>query len=328
MVRYLASQLNKDREPFLAGWSGENLTLYTVTQTIANIRLGIAATLQVPPERVRVISPFTGGGFGSKLIVHPDQILAALAARVLDRPVKVALTRQQMFGNTDCRPVMEQRVRLGAEPDGRLTAMAHEVLSSTARIEEFAEQAAAFTRSLYAAPNRLTRHRLVRLDMYRGECMRAPGEAPGMQAVEGAMDELAERLGMDPIELRIRNEPELDPERGVPFSSRNLVACLRERAERFGWQTRPATPGSRREGRKLIGLGVAAAIRPNYLGPNQAAVRIDAGALYRAAREGHADASSSALSWRAALPAAADVRQFSATCGHPSGTLLGRGQGV
>jgi len=259
----------------LAVWSGDELTLYTATQTIANIRTGIARTLQIPPERVRVVSPFTGGGFGSKLIVHPDQVLAALAARVLDRPVKVVLTRQQMFGNTGYRPMMVQRVRLGAERDGRLTSIAHEVLSSTARIEEFAEQTAVFTRSLYAAPNRLTRHRLVRLDMHRGEWMRAPGEAPGMLAVECAMDELAEQLELDPIELRIRNEPREDPERGVPFSTRNLVACLRKGAERFGWTERSAIPGARREGRQLIGLGVAAAIRPNYLGPSLAQVRID-----------------------------------------------------
>lgn len=260
----------------LAVWSGDELTLYTATQTLANIRAGIAATLRIRPERVRIVSPFTGGGFGSKLIVHPDAILAALAARVLRRPVKVALTRRQMFGNAGYRPMMIQQVRLGAEADGRLAAIGHDVWSSTARFEEFAEQTAVFTRSLYAAPNRLTRHRLVRLDMNRGEWMRAPGEAPGMLAVEAAMDELAERLGMDPIELRIRNEPERDPERDVPFSSRNLVACLREGAARFGWERRSPVPAGVREGRALIGCGVAAAIRPNYLGPGEARVAIDA----------------------------------------------------
>jgi xanthine dehydrogenase YagR molybdenum-binding subunit len=260
----------------LAVWSGDELTLYTSAQTLTNIRSGVAATLMIAPERVRVVSRFVGGGFGSKLIAHADAICAALAARALQRPVKVALTRQQMFANAGHRAMMLQRIRLGAGADGRLAAMAHEVWSATARSEEFAEQTAAFTRSLYAAPNRLTRHRLFRIDTHRAEWMRAPGEAPGMLAVECAMDELAERLELDPIELRIRNEPERDPERNVPFSTRNLVACMREGAKRFGWEHRPTRPGSRREGRTLIGYGMAAAIRPNYLGPSTAKVSIHA----------------------------------------------------
>jgi xanthine dehydrogenase YagR molybdenum-binding subunit len=260
----------------LAVWSGGELTLYTSAQTLANIRAGVASTLRIPPEQVRVVSRFVGGGFGSKLIAHADAIFAALAARVLQRPVKVALTRQQMFANAGHRAAMVQQVRFGAAPDGRLTAMAHEVWSATARSEEFAEQTVAFTRSLYAAPNRLTRHRLFPIDTHRGEWMRAPGEAPGMLAVECAMDELAERLQLDPIELRIRNEPDQDPERKVPFSTRNLVACMREGAKRFGWENRPPRPASRREGRTLIGYGMAAAIRPNYLGTSAAKVSIDA----------------------------------------------------
>jgi xanthine dehydrogenase YagR molybdenum-binding subunit len=260
----------------LAVWSGDHLTLYTAAQTLANVRAGVANTLMIPLERVRIVSRFVGGGFGSKLIVHAEAILAALAARVLERPVKVALTRQQMFANAGHRAMMIQKVRLGAGPDGRLAAMAHEVWSATARSEEYTEQTAAFTRSLYAAPNRLTRHRLIRVDTHRGEWMRAPGEAPGMLAVECAMDELAERLGLDPIELRIRNEPDQDPERRVPFSTRNLIACMREGARWFGWERRPDKPASRREGRILIGYGMAAAIRPNYLGPSAAKVGIDA----------------------------------------------------
>lgn len=260
----------------LAVWDGDELTLYTSAQTLANIRAGIAATLRMPPERVRVVSRFVGGGFGSKLIPHAETVLAALAARVLQRPVKVALTRQQMFANGGYRPMMRQTVRLGADREGRLIALAHEVVSPTARSEEYAEQTAAFTRSLYAAPNRLTSHRLVRVEMNRGEWMRAPGEAPGMLAFECAMDELAERVGLDPIELRVRNEPERDPERNVPFSTRNLIGCMREGATRFGWERRNPKPASVREGRKLIGLGMSAAIRPNYLGPSAARAGIDA----------------------------------------------------
>jgi xanthine dehydrogenase YagR molybdenum-binding subunit len=259
----------------IAEWDGDLLTVHTSTQTVANIQAGLANTLGIPPERVRIVSPFIGGGFGAKLIVHPEAVAAALAAKVLARPVKVALTRQQMFANAGHRPAMRQRLRLGAGRDGRLTALAHEVTSTTSRFEEFAEQSAVPTRSLYAAVNRRTTHRLIRLDINRGEWMRAPGEASGLLALECAMDELAEELDLDPIELRLRNEPERDPERDVPFSSRNLVACMREGAARFGWQDRPVRPASRREGRKLIGYGMAAAIRANYLGPGSARVSID-----------------------------------------------------
>lgn len=259
----------------LAAWSGNELTIHTSAQTLANFRAGIASTLRIPPERVRVVSPFIGGGFGSKLIAHSDTILAALAAQVLQRPVKIALTRQQMFANAGHRAEMIQQVRLGADTDGRLTGVAHDVWSATSSFEEYCEQTAVFARSLYAAPNRLTRHRLVPLDINRGEWMRSPGEAPGMLAFECAMDELAERLGLDPIELRIRNEPEQDPERGVPFSTRNLVACMEDGARRFGWERRNPTPGSTREGRKLIGYGMAAAIRPNYIGAATARVALD-----------------------------------------------------
>ncbi|RWH82972.1 MAG: xanthine dehydrogenase family protein molybdopterin-binding subunit [Mesorhizobium sp.] len=259
----------------LAAWSGNELTIHTSAQTLANFRAGVASTLRIPPERVRIVSPFIGGGFGSKLIAHADTILAALAAQVLQRPVKIALTRQQMFANAGHRAEMIQQVRLGAATDGRLTGIAHDVWAATSSFEEYCEQTAVFARSLYAAPNRATRHRLVPLDINRGEWMRSPGEAPGMLAFECAMDELAERLGLDPIELRIRNEPVQDPERGVPFSTRNLVTCMEEGARRFGWQRRNPTPGSTREGRKLIGYGMAAAIRPNYIGAATAQVAID-----------------------------------------------------
>ena len=171
---------------------------------------------------------------------------------------------------------MIQQVRLGADRNGRLTAMGYEVWSATSSFEEYCEQTAVFARSLYAAPNRLTRHRLIGVDLNRGEWMRSPGEAPGMLAFECAMDELAERLDLDPIELRIRNEPTEDPERGVPFSTRNLVACMQEGARRFGWESRNPVPGQVREGRKLIGYGMAAAIRPNYIGASTAQVSIDA----------------------------------------------------
>jgi xanthine dehydrogenase YagR molybdenum-binding subunit len=182
-----------------------------------------------------------------------------------------------MFANAGHRAEMIHQVRLGSDGDRRLAAMGYDVWSATSRFEEFCEQTAVFARSLYAAPNRLTRHRLIPVDLNRGEWMRSPGEAPGMLAFECAMDELAERLGIDPIELRRRNEPAEDPERGIPFSTRNLVACMEEGARRFGWERRTAIPARVQEGGKFIGLGMAAAIRPNDIGAAAARVAIDAG---------------------------------------------------
>jgi xanthine dehydrogenase YagR molybdenum-binding subunit len=207
----------------------------------------------LPPERVRVISPYVGGGFGSKGLGHPHVILAIMAARATGRPVKVALTRQQMFALAGYRSPTIQRIRLGAERDGRLTAIAHDVVAQTSPLFELAEQAAVPTRMLYAAPNRHTTHRLARLDLPKNWWMRAPGECPGMFALESAMDELAIACGLDPIELRIRNEPAVDPETGHRFSSRGLIACLREGAQRFGWQPRDPQPGVRADGSWLIG---------------------------------------------------------------------------
>ena len=167
----------------------------------------------------------------------------ALAAQtVAGRPVKLALTRQQMFSLAGYRTPTIQRIRLGADREGRLTAIVHEVVEQTSRIKEFAEQTAVATRIMYAAPNRRTTHRLAALDVPVPSWMRAPGETPGMYAGEAAMDELAVACGLDPIELRVRNEPDLDPESGRPWSGRHLVACLREGARRFGWERRDPTP--------------------------------------------------------------------------------------
>lgn len=259
----------------LAEPRGEELVLYVSCQIVNAAQASVAGTLRMDPERVHVVAPFVGGGFGSKLGIHSETILAAMAARALRRPVKVALTRQQVFQLVGMRPMSSQRVRLGAARDGRLTAIAHDVTMHTNPDIEYAEQTAATTRSLYAAPHRLTSHRLTALDLPRGTDVRAPGEAPGMLAVESAMDELADALGMDPVELRIRNEPGVDPERGVPYSDRHLVDCLREGARRFGWQDRPAAPASVREGRWLVGYGMSAAIRGHFQGPTAVRVRLE-----------------------------------------------------
>jgi len=239
---------NNPMEPHAttALWQGGDLILYDSNQGAPANRDTIAGVFDLPPERVRVISPHVGGGFGSKGTPRPNAVLAAIAAKVVERPVKVAVTRQQMFAVTGYRTPTIQRMRLAADADGTLTAISHEVVEQTSTLKEFAEQTAVVTRVMYAAPNRRTTHRLARLDVPTPSWMRAPGECPGMFALESAMDELAIAAGIDPIELRVRNDTQVDPEDGeTPFSSRNLVACLREGAERFGWADRDPTPGAR-----------------------------------------------------------------------------------
>ena len=267
------TQHNNPMEPHaaMAVWdSGSGLTIYDSTQGPSADRDTIAATLGLPPEQVRVVSPHVGGGFGSKGTTRPHAILAALAARAAGRPVKVALTRQQMFDVTGYRTPTIQRLRLGADQEGRLTALVHDVAEQSSTLVEFAEQTATPSRVMYAAPALRTTHRLVRLDVPTPSWMRAPGECPGMFALESAMDELAVAAGLDPVELRVRNEPDAEPESGLPFSSRNLVGCLREGARRFGWEHRDPRPGIRHEGRWLIGTGVAASTYPARRRPSQA----------------------------------------------------------
>ncbi len=247
----------------IAIWGDDGLTVYCASQGVHRTRATVAALFALEPDRVRVISPHVGGGFGSKNFVHADVVLAVMAARLLARrPVKLALTRQQMFSQVGYRTPTIQRVRLGADADGRLTAIGHDVVEQTATIKEFAEQTAAPTRMMYAAPNRRTTHRLAALDVAPPTIMRGPGETPGMFALESAMDEMACACGLDPVDFRIRNEPDVDPATGRPFSSRNLLACLRVGADRFGWRRRDATPRARRDGRWFVGTGVAASTYP------------------------------------------------------------------
>jgi xanthine dehydrogenase YagR molybdenum-binding subunit len=264
---------NNPMEPHatLAVWDGDGgLTLYDSNQGVQPVQQTVATAFGLEPARVRVIAPHVGGGFGSKGTPRPNAILAPMAAKVVGRPVKVAVTRQQMFAVTGYRTPTIQRLRLGASRDGRLTSIGHDVVEQTSTVREFAEQTAVVTRMLYASPNRRTSHRLAALDVPTPSWMRAPGECPGTYALESAMDELARELELDPIELRIRNEPELDPETGNPFSTRNLVGCLREGAERFGWKERP-----RRDGRLLVGTGVAASTYPARRRPAQALARAE-----------------------------------------------------
>jgi xanthine dehydrogenase YagR molybdenum-binding subunit len=268
---------NNPMEPHatIAIWENGGLTLYDSNQGAWRVAEVIAGIFGLQPTQVRVIARHVGGAFGSKGTPRPHIVVAALCAQHVQRPVKLALTRQQMYALTGYRTPTIQRVRLGADRDGRLSAIAHDVVEQTSMVQEFAEQTAVATRMMYAAPNRRTTHRLVRLNVPTPSWMRAPGECPGMYALESALDELAIACGVDPVELRIRNEPDLDPESGNPFSTRNLVACLREGAERFGWSQRDAKPGSRRDGRRLAGMGVASSTYPARLAPSTARGRAE-----------------------------------------------------
>ena len=273
---------NNPMEPHatIAQWNEEGVTLYDSNQGAHSIQAQVTQLFGLAPERVRIIAPYVGGGFGAKLRAAPTLILTMMAARIVRRPVKFALTRQHMFAVTTYRPPSIQHLRLGADNEGRLTAMSHDAVSQTSTLEEFAEQSAVVTRMMYAAPNRATTHRLARLDVPTPGWLRAPGECPGMFALESAMDELAIASGLDPIELRIRNETSVDPETGKPFSSRGLVTCLREGAKHFGWEPRDPTPGLRREGRWRIGTGVAASTYPAYSAPSTATIRLTADGQY------------------------------------------------
>jgi xanthine dehydrogenase YagR molybdenum-binding subunit len=261
----------------MASWEGDRLTLHTSAQLTTSPREGVARTLQIPAENVRIITRYIGGGFGNKLPYYIDATLAAIAARMIGRPVKVAMTRPQLFHTTTHRTASEQRVRLGADSDGRLIAFGQDALVHCARFDMYTEPVCGAARMLYAAPNRLTRHRRAKLDLPRSDSMRAPGEAIGLLALECAMDELAEALSLDPIELRLRNDTEIDPERDRPFSSRHLADALREGAARFGWDKRVAKPASVRDGRWFVGLGVASAIRGDTLQSAAARARIERG---------------------------------------------------
>jgi xanthine dehydrogenase YagR molybdenum-binding subunit len=259
----------------MAAWEGDRLTLWTSNQMIDWAAADMAVTLGIPKTNVRVISPFIGGGFGGKLFVRAEAVLAALGARAARRPVKVALPRPLMFNNTVHRPATIQRIRIGADSDGRITAIGHESWSGDLQGGK-PEAAVAQTRLLYAGANRLTTTRLAVLDLPEGNAMRAPGEAPGMMALEIAIDEMAEKLKFDPVQFRIINDTQVDPEKPErPFSQRQLIECLRTGADRFGWDKRNPLPAKSRDGRWLVGSGVAAAFRNNQVIKSAARVRLD-----------------------------------------------------
>jgi xanthine dehydrogenase YagR molybdenum-binding subunit len=258
----------------LAVWEGERLTVYDSTQYAAGARRTIAKTFGIAPERVRVRCEFVGGAFGGKGSAWSHVMLAAMAARQTGRPVRLVLQRPQLFGPVGGRPCTEQVVSLAADGEGRLTSIEHRVWSSTSMIEDWTESSALVTRTLYACPSVATSHRLVRLNVGTPTFQRAPGEATGSFALECALDELAEAMGLDPVELRLRNFAERDPERGRPFSSNSLRECYRAGAERFGWSRRAPRPRSMQQEQWMVGYGMASATRPAKRSPAAARARL------------------------------------------------------
>ncbi|MFC3460447.1 xanthine dehydrogenase family protein molybdopterin-binding subunit [Massilia haematophila] len=246
----------------IAAWDGDDLLLYDSTQYMKGVQRTVAGTLGIAEEKVTVLCPYVGGGFGCKGSVWSHVVLAAMAAKGAGRPVKLVLDRNQMFGPVGARPVTEQRLRHAAMSDGRLTATAHDTVAYTSMIEDWIEPCGLMTRMMYEAPNQETTHRLARMHLGTPTFMRAPGEASGSFALECSMDELAVELGIDPLALRLRNYTERDPGKELPFSSKSLRQCYETGAERFGWSRRNPQPRSMREGDKLVGWGMATATYP------------------------------------------------------------------
>ncbi|MBB3260906.1 xanthine dehydrogenase YagR molybdenum-binding subunit [Paraburkholderia bannensis] len=275
-------QFHNPMEPHasMARWDGPELTLYDSTQGVSGARTAVAAVFGIPADNVRVISPFIGGGFGCKGSSWSHVSLCAMAAKQTGRPVRLALARPQMFGPVGSRPRTEQHFSLAARRDGTLTAIRHDTFSHTSTFEDWTEMSGLVTRMMYATPNLSTSHRVVPLNVGTPTFTRAPGETTGSFALESALDELAWRLGMDPIALRMKNDAEVEPQEGKPWSSKALRECYAAGAERFGWSRRVNAPRAMRQGNTLIGLGMAGATYP--------ANRSEAAALARILPDGTA----------------------------------------
>ncbi|MBN3897710.1 MAG: xanthine dehydrogenase family protein molybdopterin-binding subunit [Nostoc sp. NOS(2021)] len=258
----------------IAMWEGDNLTLYETTQGISATQRAIASVLNIPQENVRVISKYLGGGFGCKVLLRSHTILAAIASRQVKRPVKVVLTRSQMYTACGHRSQTQQHVTLGATKEGKLTLINHIGTSLTSLFDDFVEPVGAATITMYACPNLEIKYRLARINAGTPTFMRGPGEAPGMFALESAMDELAYTLNIDPIELRLRNHADIDPHTGLPWSSKSLKECYQKGAEIFGWSQRNPVPRSMRDGYFLIGWGMASATFPTNVATASVKVEI------------------------------------------------------
>lgn len=258
----------------IAEWNGDKLTLYNSAQIVNGAQNAAASTLGLKPEQVRIVSPYIGGGFGSKGGQWANMVLAAVAAKVVKRPVKMALTRHQMVNSVGLRQRNHQKVSLAATQDGKLTALAHETTTHCAIGEEFVEPCGDCSKVMYDTPNSLISYRVVPMHLILPTYTRGPGKSTGSFALESAMDELAHKLNMDPIEFRIKNEPERDPSNGKPWSSRATVQCLREGAKAFGWDKRKSEPRQNEQGNYLIGYGVACGTYPAHQRPSSAIVKL------------------------------------------------------
>jgi xanthine dehydrogenase YagR molybdenum-binding subunit len=246
----------------LAQWDGDELTVYDSTQSVLGNKNAIAQLMGIPPEKVRLISHFVGGGFGSKGFMWPNSVLAPMAAKIAGRPVKIVLSRQQMFSGNGRRARTIQEINLGATRDGKLTAVKHNVITESSFVDEFTEPAGIATPMLYTSPNLHVQHNLVRLNRGTPCPMRAPGEAPGTFALEVAIDELAYKLDLDPVDLRLINYGEKNPQDGKEWSAKNLRECYLQGKEAIGWTGRNPVPGHTREGKYLVGYGMATATYP------------------------------------------------------------------
>jgi xanthine dehydrogenase YagR molybdenum-binding subunit len=258
----------------IAWWEGERLNVYDATQYISGVKMSLAKTLNIPLDYVRVINPVVGGGFGSKGSMWSHVPLCAMAARVTGKPVKLVLEREQMFGPVGGRPSTVNKIKLGASADGKLLAMQQDVVMNASAMEDFTEHSAGPTKNLYMSAANSVTEKVVEVHLGVSTFMRAPGEAPGTAVLEIAMDELAEKLKMDPMQLRLVNYAENDPSHDRPWTDKHLRDCYSQAAERFGWSKRSATPGTVTEGNALIGYGMATATYPANRSAAQAIVRV------------------------------------------------------
>jgi len=272
-------QAHNPMEPHgtVAVWNGpDNLTFYDATQGIFGDRRRIADLLGLQPANVRVVSLWIGGGFGSKGPTWSHVLLSAMAAKHVNRPVKLVLRRPQMFGPVGCRSETRQAIVIGAKRDGRLTCLSNDTYTHTSSFDEFVETATLPSRMLYSVPNNHTVQHVVRSDIGTPSYMRAPGETPGTFALEVALDELAYELKMDPLALRLKNYAEVDEEKNLPWSSKSLRECYSRGAERFRWSRRPVAPRSMSDGNTLIGWGMATSLYPSRRSESAARARLNA----------------------------------------------------
>ena len=298
-------------------WNGDTLTLHDSTQWLAGVRMLVAALLGIAPANIRVISPFVGGSFGAKRVVWPHVYLAALAAKTVGRPVRLAVTRTQMYTTAGYRPQTVQRITLGARRDGTLQSLQHTATTTTSEFDNFIEPAGAKTGMMYACPNGRSSRTLAKVDLGTPTTMRAPGESTGFFALECAMDELAYALKLDPLKLRLLNYAVVDPTTKLPWSSKSLKECYAKGAAQFGWAKRKATPGSMRDGPLLIGMGMASAAYPANRSPASASVSLfaDGHAVVQSATHEMGGGTYTAMAAIAANALGIDIRQVQAQLG-------------